>query len=262
MTREPRRRAPAGRAVAPDRIDPNKMSFLQHLEELRSRMLRCLLVLAAAFFAAWPVSGYIYDFLVLPVKASLPAGTRLAYTGLSDPFLLYTKISIFAAVLIGVPYVLLEFWLFVSPGLYSREKRWVIPFVLVASAFFFLGAIFAYEVIVPYACEYFVGLGNEAGFQPVITIKEVFSFVMQMILATGAVFELPVVIFFLTRIGIVTPAFLWHYFGYAFFAIWVVAAIVTPPDVFSMMLVGIPMTLLYLLGMLVSWIFLPRSARG
>ena len=242
-----------------DRTDPNRMSFLQHLEELRARLMRIVIVLAAAFFLAWPVSGYIYDFLVIPVKASLPEGAKLAYTGISDPFLLYTKISIFTAIFVGLPYTLLEFWLFVSPGLYSREKKWVIPFVVFASAFFFAGATFAYYIIVPYACVYFIGLGNEAGFAPIITVKEVFSFLMQMILATGAVFELPVLIFFLTRIGIVTPAFLWQYFGYAFFVIWFIAAIVTPPDVFSMMLVGIPMTLLYLLGILVSWVFKPKS---
>ncbi|HEY3176389.1 MAG TPA: twin-arginine translocase subunit TatC [Candidatus Polarisedimenticolia bacterium] len=235
------------------------MSFLQHLEELRTRLLRIVIVLVMAFFGSWPASGYIYDFLVIPVKAALPEGARLAYTGISDPFMLYTKLSIFTAIFVGLPYALIEFWLFISPGLYSREKKWVVPFVVVASGFFFLGAVFAYYVIVPYACQYFIGLGSEAGFQPIITIKEVFSFVMQMILATGGVFELPVVIFFLTRVGIVTPAFLWQYFGYAFFGIWFIAAIVTPPDVFSMMLVGIPMTLLYLAGMLVSWIFLPRA---
>jgi len=242
--------------------DPNRMSFLQHLDELRARLLRIVIVLVVAFLAAWPISGPVYDFLVVPVKESLPAGARLAYTGISDPFLLYMKISIFTAIFVGLPYALLEFWLFIAPGLYPRERRWAVPFVLVSSLFFFLGAAFAYVVIVPYACRYFVGLGNEAGFQPVITIKEVLAFVMQLVLATGAVFELPVVIVFLTRIGIVTPAFLWHYFGYAFFAIWVLAALLTPPDVFSMTMVGVPMTLLYLVGILFSWIFLPRPDRG
>ncbi len=236
------------------------MSFLQHLEELRSRLLRCLIALVAGFFLAWPVSGRIHDFLMVPVRGVLPPGARLAYTGISDPFLLYTRISIFAAILVAVPYLLLEFWLFVSPGLYAREKKWVVPFVAIASMFFFAGAAFAYLVIVPYAAGYFIGLGEEAGFQPVITIKEVFGFVMQMLLVTGGVFELPVVVFFLTRIGLLTPPFLWHYFKYAFFVIWFIAAVVTPPDVFSMALVGIPMTLLYLLGILVSWVFLPRPA--
>lgn len=245
--------------MARRRTDPNRMSFLEHLEELRARLLRCVVALVAGFFVAWPLSGSLYDLLVVPVKASLPEGTRLAYTGISDPFMLYTKISIFAAIFMALPYTLLEFWLFISPGLYPRERKWAIPFVLVTTAFFLLGAVFAHTVLVPYACLYFVGLGLKGGFEPVITIKEVFSFVLQMILATGGIFELPVIIFFLTRVGIVTPAFLWHYFGYAFFAVWLLAAFLTPPDVFSMALVGLPMTLLYLLSILVSWVFLPRG---
>jgi len=238
------------------------MSFLQHLDELRFRLMRSVIALVVAFFAAWPLSDRIYALLVIPVKDALPEGTRLAYTGISDPFLLYTKISLFAAVFVALPYALIEFWLFVSPGLYPRERRWAVPFVVVASFFFFLGATFAYLVIVPYACQYFIGLGVEAGFQPVITIKEVFSFVLQMILATGGIFEMPVLVFFLTRIGIVTPAFLWQYFGYAFFAIWFLAAFLTPPDVLSMALVGFPMTGLYLFSILVSWVFLPKEMRS
>jgi len=238
------------------RTDPDGMSFLQHLEELRARLLRIVFAVVAAFFLAWPVSGYIYDFLVIPVRQALPEGVKLAYTGISDPFMLYTRISIFAAIFVGLPYTLVEFWLFISPGLYPRERRLAIPFVFLCTALFVVGSVFAYYIIVPYACQYFIGLGNEGGFQPVITIREVFSFVMQMILATGAVFELPVVIIFLTRLGLVTPAFLWQYFRYAFFVIWLIAAIVTPPDVFSMMLVGIPMTLLYLIGIAFSWVTL------
>lgn len=248
--------------------DPNRMSFLQHLEELRARLIRIVIALVAAFFLAWPVSGYLYDFLVIPVRRALPEGVKLAYTGISDPFMLYTRISVFAAIFVGLPYALVEFWFFISPGLYPRERRMAIPFVVLCTALFFTGAIFAYYIIVPYACQYFIGLGNEGGFQPVITIKEVFSFVMQMILATGGVFELPIVIMFLTRLGLVTPAFLWHYFGYSFFVIWFIAAVVTPPDVFSMMLVGIPMTLLYLVGIGFSWVTLilmgrkPAERRG
>jgi len=238
------------------KTDPDRMSFLQHLDELRARLLRVIAAVAAAFFLAWPVSDYIYDFLVIPVRQALPPGVKLAYTGISDPFMLYTRISIFAAIFVGLPYALVEFWLFIAPGLYPRERRLAVPFVVLCTALFVVGSVFAYYVIVPYACQYFIGLGNEGDFQPVITIREVFSFIMQMILATGAVFELPVVIIFLTRLGLVTPAFLWQYFRYAFFVIWLIAAIVTPPDVFSMMLVGIPMTLLYVVGIGFSWLTL------
>jgi len=234
------------------------MSFLQHLDELRVRLLRCVLVLGAAFFAAWPISGWAYELVVSPIRDALPAGVNLAYTGIADPFMLYMKVSLFVAIVVALPWTLAEFWLFVSPGLYPRERMMVIPFVLAATAFFGLGVVFAHLVIVPYSARYFIGLGTESGFQPVLTVREVLTFVLQMLLATGGVFELPVVIFFLTRIGIVTPAFLIHYFGYSFFVIWVIAAVVTPPDVFSMMLVGVPMTLLYVLGILVSYVFRPR----
>lgn len=239
--------------------DPNQMSFLQHLEELRSRMLRIAVALVLGFFVAWPFSGEIYGYLAEPVKNALPEGARLAYTGISDPFLLYTKLSVFAAILLALPYGLLEFWLFVSPGLHAREKRLVVPFVVIATAFFFAGASFAHGIIVPFAASYFISLAEAEQLQPVIEIGKVFSFVTRLILATGAVFELPVLIFFLTRIGIVTPAFLWHYFGYAFFVIWAVAAFMTPPDVVSMVMVATPMTLLYLLGILVSHLFQPKQ---
>lgn len=240
------------------KTDPNRMSFLEHLDELRRRLLRCCAVLVLGILVMWPVSGYLYDFLVIPVKQSLPEGTNLAYTEISDPFILYTKISLFGALFLAIPYILIEFWLFVSPGLYRKEKRGVIPFVLAATILFFMGGAFAYKVIVPFACSYFIGLGEEANFQPVITVKGVLTFVLQLILATGGVFQLPVIVYFLTRIGLLTPAFLWHYFGHAFFLIWLLAAVITPPDVFSMVLVGIPMTLLYLIGILVSWAFQPR----
>lgn len=235
------------------------MSFLEHLDELRKRLLRCCGVLVLGIFVTWPVSGYLYDFLVIPVKQALPEGSNLAYTGISDPFILYTKISLFGALFLAVPYLLIEFWLFVSPGLYRKEKRGVVPFVLVATALFFTGAAFAYKVIVPFACSYFIGLGQDANFEPVITVKGVLTFVLQLILATGGVFQLPVIVYFLTRIGLLTPPFLWHYFGYAFFVIWLLAALITPPDVFSLILVAIPMTLLYLLSILVCWFFQPRK---
>ena len=244
----------------PPRRDPNRMSILEHLEELRSRLLRIAVAIVLGFFAAWAFAPQIYNFVVAPAVAQLPPGTRLAYTGIADPFLLYMKVALLAGLFLAAPYVLLQIWLFVSPGLYRKEKRWTIPFVVATTFFFFLGSAFAYVAIVPFAAKYFISLGDEAGFQPIITVKELLGFELQMILATGGVFEMPVLIFFLTRIGVVTPGFLWRYFGHSMFVIWLIAAWVTPPDVFSMMLVGFPMTLLYVLGIGVSWIFRPRAA--
>jgi sec-independent protein translocase protein TatC len=234
------------------------MSILEHLEELRSRLLRAGIALVLGFSAAWAYAPRIYTFLVQPALTELPTGSKLAFTGISDPFLLYMKVAMLGGLLLSLPYVLWQLWLFVSPGLYRREKRWAIPFVVATSLFFFAGCAFAYYAVVPYAVAYFISLGMEADFQPIITVKELLSFELQMILATGAVFEMPVLVFFLTRIGIVTPAFLLHYFGPAMFIIWLIAAWVTPPDIFSMILVGTPMTLLYILSIFVSWFFKPR----
>jgi len=243
--------------VRPPR-DPNKMSILDHLEELRARLIRTAIAITLGFFVGWYFSEPIYEFVAAPALTELPPGTKLAYTGISDPFLLYTKIALLAGLFIASPYVLWQLWMFVSPGLYRKEKKWVFPFVFFTTLFFFLGGAFAYYAVVPYACSYFISLGNEAGFQPVLTVRELLSFELQLILGTGGIFEMPVLIFFLTRIGVVTPAFLWHYFGHAMFVIWLIAAWVTPPDVFSMMLVGFPMTALYLISIGVSWVFRPR----
>jgi len=240
--------------------DPNRMSILEHLEELRSRLIRCAIAVTLGFFAGWYFSQPIYDFLVAPVVTELPKGVKLAYTSLSDPFLLYMKVALIAGLFVSLPYVLWQLWMFISPGLYRKEKKWVIPFVTGATAFFVAGAAFAYYVIVPFTCSYFIALGEQAGFQAVITVRELLSFELQLIVATGVVFEMPVLVFFLTRIGLVTPAFMWHYVGHAIFVIFLIAAWITPsPDAFSMIVVGAPMTGLYFLSIGVSWVFRRRA---
>ncbi len=245
--------SPGSRTVG----DPNRMSILEHLEELRSRLVKAALSVLLGFSIAYAFSGQIYEFVVRPAREALPEGTRLAYTGLADPFLLYLKVSLLAGLFISAPLVLLQLWLFISPGLYRREKKWAIPFVAGATFFFVLGGAFAYQVILPFACRYFIGVGNEGGFMAVITVKELLSFELQLILGSAVIFEMPVLIFFLTRIGIVTPAFLWHYFPHAMIGLWFLAAWVTPPDVLSMILVGLPMTFLYLMSIGISWLFHP-----
>jgi sec-independent protein translocase protein TatC len=236
--------------------DPNRMSILEHLEELRSRLIRSAVAIAVGFCVGWYFSPQIYNFIAAPALTELPEGTRLAYTGISDPFLLYAKIALITGLFLASPYVLWQLWMFVSPGLYRKEKKWVIPFVTATTLFFFVGGAFGYYILVPLTCSYFISLGKEAGFQPVITVRELFSFELQMIMASGGVFEMPVLIFFLTRIGVVTHSFLWHYFGHAMFIIWLIAAWVTPsPDAFSMIVVGTPMTILYFISIGVSWLF-------
>jgi sec-independent protein translocase protein TatC len=234
------------------------MSILEHLEELRTRILKSALGVVAAVAITWNFSRQIYDFIVIPAKEALPEGTQLAYTGIADPFILYLKVSLLGALFLAAPWLLTQFWLFISPGLYKKEKRWAIPFVGAATFFMVLGAGFAYRVILPFACRFFIGVGNESGFMPVITVKEILSFELQLILGTALIFQLPIVVFFLTRIGILTPTFMWHYFPHSMVALWLMAAWLTPPDVFSMILVGLPMVLLYLFSIGVSWAFQPK----
>jgi sec-independent protein translocase protein TatC len=238
------------------------MSILEHLDELRSRLLKAGLAVLAGFVIAYGFSSRIYDFLVLPAREALPDGTRLAYTGVADPFILYMKVALMAGLFISAPMVLTQFWLFISPGLYRKEKKWVIPFVAGATFFLVLGASFAYKLILPFALKYFISVGEEAGFMAVLTVKELLSFELQLVLGTAVLFEMPVLIFFLTRIGLVTPAFLWHFFPHTMVGLWFLSAWLTPPDVMSMMLVGFPMTGLYLLSIGISWIFLPRRMRS
>lgn len=246
--------SPGGRTAA----DPNRMSILEHLEELRSRLIKAGLSVVAGFAVAYAFSDQIYEIVVRPAKAALPAGTKLAYTGLADPFILYLKVSVLAGLFISAPLVLTQLWLFISPGLYRKEKKWVFPFVGGATFFFSLGGYFAWRTILPFACSYFIGVGNQAGFTPVITVRELLSFELQLILGTALVFEMPVLVFFLTRIGILTPPFLWHFFPHTMVALWFLAAWLTPPDVLSMILVGVPMTGLYLLSIAICWIFQPK----
>ncbi len=232
------------------------MSFLEHLEELRLRLLHSIAALGAAFVACWIYSKEIYVFLARPILEVLPAGRSLAFTGLPDPFVLYMKVAILAGIFLSAPYVLWQVWLFVSPGLHEHERRLAVPFILFSSALFLAGGAFGYYVAFPAACRFFISMG--APFEPVITIREYFSLQTQVLLWMGVVFELPVLIYFFTRIGIVTPRFLWEKFSYAVFIIFVVAAVITPPDVVSQLLIALPMVLLYLLGIAISWLFGPR----
>lgn len=232
------------------------MSFLEHLEELRRRLLHSIVALFLAFSICWACSERIYAFLARPILQALPPGKTLAYTGLPDPFVLYMKVALLAGIFLACPYILWQLWLFVSPGLHSHERRLAAPFIFFSTVLFVGGGAFGYYVAFPVACRFFISVG--APFEPIITIKEYFRLQTQVLLWMGLVFELPVFIYFFTRIGIVTPRFLWEKFSYAVFIIFVIAAVITPPDVVSQLLIALPMVVLYLLGIAVAWLFGPR----
>ena len=230
------------------------MSILEHLDELRSRLIRVALVLTALVAACWGFSGHILEFLLVPIEKHLTQGGEIVYITPVEPFMTYVTASFIAAVFVATPYVLYEIWAFVAPGLYRHERRMVVPFLLSGSLFFTFGGAFGYYVAVPVASGWLIGLGER--FTAQITLRSAFQFETRVILAMGAVFELPILIFFLSRIGIVTPRFLLRQFRMAVLIIAVLAAVLTPTgDILTMSIFAGPMIALYLLGVAVSWLF-------
>ncbi|HET7433075.1 MAG TPA: twin-arginine translocase subunit TatC [Thermoanaerobaculia bacterium] len=243
--------APA--AGEPDSELP-KMSFLDHLEELRKRLMISIAAVAVGFLLCWAFAERIFDKLQEPLARFLPPGDKLAYTRLTAPFFLYMKVAFFAGIFIAAPVVLLQLWLFIAPGLYKKERRLAAPFIIFASLFFIAGGYFGYRYLLPGTCGFFVETGKQ--FKQMVTVDDYFSFASTIILACGLVFETPILIFFLARLGIVTPAFLMQKFKYAVVLSFIIAAVVTPtPDMVTQSALAIPMIVLYLIGVAVAYLF-------
>jgi sec-independent protein translocase protein TatC len=235
---------------------PTQMSFLQHLDELRSRLLRAIIGVVVAFALGLSVARPVYGFLVRPVRQYLPEGEQLVFTNLTDPFMLYMFVAFLTGLFIASPYVVTQLWLFIAPGLYSKERRYAVPFVLFTTLFFIAGGAFGYYVVLPPACKFFIEQGLDWDFRPVITARELLGFEARILVGLGLVFEMPILMFFLARMGLVTPGFLWRKFKYAILIIFILAAILTPtPDVVTQSLFAAPMVVLYLLSILIAAIF-------
>ena len=237
------------------------MTFLEHLDELRSRLLRCALVFVGTLSVCWYFSGPILKFVLLPVRQFLPEGGDIIFIQLSEPFFVYMQASALAALFIASPFLLYQLWGFVAPGLYRHERRLGVAFLVFGTAFFVAGGAFGYYIAVPMAAKWLLGLGQD--FKAALTLRSVFQFQSRMLLGLGVVFELPTLIFFFARLGLVTPEFLMRHFRVAVVVIAVLAAVITPTgDMLTMCVFGGPMVLLYLLGVAVSWIFGRRPEAG
>lgn len=242
----------------PPREDLPRMGFFDHLEEFRRRLVISLIALAVTFSVAWSQSPRLFELLARPVRRFLPPGQNLAYTTLTEPFLLYFRVALLGGLILAAPVILWQVWLFVAPALYRKEKRFAIPFLLGSVFFFLSGCAFGYLHAFPVVVGFLVGMGTN--FQAVITINEYLSTATKIILGLGICFELPVLIFFLTRMGVVTERWLLKKFKYAVLIITIAAAIITPtPDVATQAVFAVPMILLYLLGILIAWIFKKRD---
>ena len=229
------------------------MSLFDHLDELRKRIMYSLVGLVVTFVPCWIYVQEIFDFLERPILKLLPEGQKLAFLGVTDPFILYFKVAALAAVFLASPFLLFQLWAFIAPGLYRKEKLYAVPFVFFATLFFLAGGAFAYYIAFPFAVQFLLALGQH--FQAVITIERYFGFLLTVILGLGLMFELPIVILLLAIVGIVTPRFLVKYFRHAVVIIFIVAAIITPtPDVVNLCLFAVPAILLYILGVVGAFV--------
>lgn len=236
------------------RSHPDKMTFLEHLEELRSRLLRTGLYLVGGFAACWGFHQQIFTFLTQPLRR---AGftDQFIYTSPAEAFFLYMKMAFFVGIFVAAPFILWEVWAFISPGLYRHEKRWAIPFIGMGSLFFTAGALFGHYALFPLTFKFLWGFaGPDMRFLP--RIGEYWSFYSWFLLGLGAVFQIPVVIFVLSRIGLVSAGLLLRWWKWAILLSFVLAAIITPSgDAPTMTALAAPIVALYFLGVLVAWIF-------
>ncbi len=230
------------------------MSFLEHLDELRRRLIHCLIAYAAVLAACWYFSPSIVTFLLRPVREHLFEGGDIVFINVTEPFFVYMKASALVALFVASPYILHELWAFVAPGLYRHERIMGLGFLLFGTFFFVAGGAFGYYVAVPVAAGWLIQLGHD--FKASLTLRSAFGFESGILIGMGAVFELPILIFFLSRLGIVTPRFLLRHFRIAIVVIMVLAAVITPTgDALTMTIFSAPMIVLYLIGVAVAWIF-------
>ena len=226
-------------------------TFLSHLIELRDRLIKCLVVVGVAFIPAFFFSADLYDLLARPVIAALPEGSKMIATGVITPFLIPMKIALMAAFLAVLPFVLYQIWAFVAPGLYAHEKRLVLPLIVSSTILFFVGMAFCYFFVFGAVFE-FINRWAPKSISVAPDIEAYFNFVLGMFLAFGIAFEIPVVVVVLAITGLVNADQLREWRGYVIVGIFVVAAVITPPDVVSQLALAIPMCILYEAGILVA----------
>ena len=236
------------------RAHPDRMSFLEHLEELRVRLIRSLLALLVGFALSWGFRERIFHLLTEPLRDAYP-GIKFIYTGPSEALMLYMKMAFFVGIFVAAPFILYQVWAFIAPGLYPHEKKWAVPFIALGSLFFLGGAAFGHTVLFPLTFRFLGEFGGaDMTFMP--KVDEYYSFYSWFLLGLGLVFQLPVVIFVLSRIGLVTPGFLLRQFKYAALGAFVLSAVITPtPDMVTQTLLALPMIGLYALGIGVAWLF-------
>lgn len=236
----------------------DKLPFTSHLEELRSRLIICLVAVVIGFAISYFFSEKLFELLVKPLQNELPPDSLLIFTGLPEAFFAYLKLSFFAGIFLGAPVILWQIWGFVAPGLYDHEKKYIFPFVTFSTILFFAGIAFCYYIVFPFAFKFFMGYSSDI-IKPLPSIKEYLSFSFKLLLAFGIIFELPIFILFLAKLGVVNDRMLRSQRKFAILGIFIVAAILTPPDVVSQTLMAIPLMALYEISIFVAKLFGKKS---
>ena len=250
-----------------------RMSFLEHLEELRKRIIQTLIGLGIAYAFCLLFATYLFGWMTQPVKRAFEmllnvcqfdAPLKLVAITPSEQFnLIYLKVPLLAAVFVASPWLVYQAWSFIAPGLYQRERRWARPFIFCIAGLFVLGGLFGYFVVLRFALTFLIGIGCEIDIQPMITVSSYFNMFVMVELGLGVVFQMPVLIFFLTLLRIVNPTFLLGNVRYAILIIFILAAVITPtPDVFNMILFAAPMILLFYVGIGASYLLVLKREKG
>ena len=236
-----------------------QMPFTSHLEELRSRLVKSCVAIGIAFLGCFAVVDDIFAVLAAPLRRLHISGLTLIGTAVTEAFFTKMKVAFAAAIIVALPVLLWQAWQFVAPGLYEHEKRYTRSFVSFGSLFFIAGAAFCYEVVVQLGLDFLLRRYEVIHVQPLIQIGDYLSLVSRLVLAFGVMFELPVVAFFLARIGVIDHRFLIRHVSYAIVAIAILAAILTPPDLISQVLFMVPLSLLYGLSIGVAYMARKRN---
>lgn len=239
-----------------------RMSFLDHLDELRKRLTHAIVALLVGFMAAFAVADRAQQFVMAPLNATLPPGGTFVYTEPGEAFFLYIKVAAILGLLVASPYVMLQVWFFIAPGLYANEKKLAVPFVLFSSLLFASGAAFSHYLAFPMAFSFFASFSTpQVVFMP--RIAPVFSMYAWLLLALGVMFQLPMLVMVLARLGMVTAGFLARNIKYAVLIIFIVAAVASPGgDPVSQTVTAAPMLVLYVVSIGVAWVFQKKRKRG
>ena len=239
------------------------MGFLEHLEELRRRIIYSLIAVAVGFFACWNYAERIYEVMQRPIIQALQKNgitEKLVYLNPTEPFNLYLKVGLMAGLFVASPFVLFQVWLFISPGLYRHEKRYILPFMFSTVGLFLAGGYFGYKLVLPQALVFLIGYGKE--FQPMITLGEYSSLFLTIIIGLGVIFEMPILIFFLALMGIVTAGWMWRNLRYSILVIFIIAAVLTPTtDILNMCIFAAPMVALYVVSIAIAWLVHPKQRK-